>query len=176
MNAVTVKDVYENALLPHQLHAQLSEREGQLLTNEITALLSDSYCIDDTTLKFISPFYTLSDYKTLNLVRNSRGRCAYPLCDKFLNGGSVTAEFSGSMLGFCSGLHYDCNNYILNQLSDDPPIYLRERIHMVSRFDFANMRKQTYQVELFEDYLKKKATEYDMDTINIELDKFRMSY
>lgn len=170
---VTIFDINKYALMPHQTHALLSKREGEMITNTITSMLEDSYCMDSETLKYVARFYTMDDFGRLIFKRNQYGRCGYPLCNQRLSNTSIDLNNCGSLDSYCSELHYDCTNFIITQLSD-MPIYKRDGIHLINRYNLnkVNRENELFQIKLLEEILQEKTTEYDMDNMTDELNKF----
>lgn len=161
--------------MPHQTHAMLSKREGEMITATITSMLEDSYCMDEKTLKYITRFFTMDDWGRLIFKRNSLGRCGYPLCNKMLNNPAIDINNCGSMISYCNGLHYDCTNFVMTQLHEIP-IYRRNGIHLINRYDLnkVNQENEIFQLKLFEEILQEKTTEYDLDMMTDELTKFEL--
>lgn len=178
---VTVDDIIKSALLPHQTHAKLSRREGEMITESITAMLINGYCLDLITLRFMVQFYTREDWQRLIWFRNQNDRCGYPLCKNHLNGELVDLNTLGSLYSYCNSLHMDCDNFIKSQLSE-VPIADRDSIHIVNNIQLQQQlqtqipgqiqQTNPFQIQLLEDIIKDKTTEYNMDEIIDSLNKF----
>lgn len=169
---VTVMDINKYALMPHQTHAMLSRREGEMITDTITSMLANSYCMDSKTLRYITRFYTADDFGNLVFQRNKNGRCGYPICNKWLNTPNIDRNNCGSMVSYCNGLHYDCTNFVMTQLKEIP-IYRRSAIHLINNYDLNVMNRgnDMFDIQLFEEILQEKTTEYDLDMMTDELMK-----
>lgn len=172
---VTVFDINKYALMPHQTHAIISKREGEMITNTITSMLEESYCMDFETLNYITRFYTMDDFGKLIFKRNQHNRCGYPLCKQLLSNTSIGLNNCGSLDSYCGESHYDYTNFIISQLYDIP-IYKRGDIHLINRYDLNKVNRENdfFQIKLLEEILQEKNTEYDLDKMTDELNNFEL--
>lgn len=172
---VTIFDINKYALMPHQTHALLSKREGEMITNSITSMVEDSYCMDQQTLKYMTRFYTMDDFGRLIFKRNQHGRCGYPLCNQLLSNISIGSHNCGSLDSYCSESHLDYTNFIITQLYDIP-IYKRDGIHLINRYDLNKVNKENnlFRIKLLEEIFQEKNTEYELDKMTDELNHFAL--
>ncbi|EDO16280.1 hypothetical protein Kpol_1053p17 [Vanderwaltozyma polyspora DSM 70294] len=174
---ISIEDIQEKALKPHQMHRQLSIRETEMISLGLLEMLCDSDCQDEKTLKYLAKFLTPELYEDLIDERNLNKKCGYPLCDraperirdpfsidintrKFLWENNPYAYLST----YCSKLHFKCSQFYQMQLSEDA-LFSRTGIHLYTTTSGSNPGipdDSKYHVTLFEELLREKASEDDI--------------
>lgn len=183
---VSINIIQERVLNSHQNHRQLSIHESEMLVLDLIELLCDTCCQDENTLRYLAKLITPSNYHELIIERNLVHKCGYPLCNrspernrdpysvnsktnKFLNDNNPYDYLSK----FCSRDHYKCSQFYQIQLSDDE-LFSRTAIHLIT--DTLNNNKNTneqYNVILFEDLAKEKASDVTDDDIKFVISNLK---
>ncbi|CCD22528.1 putative protein-serine/threonine phosphatase NDAI_0A03710 [Naumovozyma dairenensis CBS 421] len=170
---VTIKLIQEAVLRPHQMHQQLAGYDADTIVYQLITLLINSNCIDETTLKYITRFFTPETFQMLVLQRINNKRCGYPLCDKPVSHINHSDAFSlintktSYFNKFCSDLHMKSTSFLQAQLLTTP---LRERvgIHLISNYDIDKFQRENIMynnIVLFEEYIREKTLDQDLDSI-----------
>ncbi|CCD23337.1 RNA polymerase II subunit B1 CTD phosphatase RTR1 NDAI_0B03020 [Naumovozyma dairenensis CBS 421] len=190
----TIETIQKVALGPYQRHRQLSMNEAEMLSLEVISLLCDSYCADETTLKYTAKLITPDIYMNLIDERNLNKRCGYPLCNKSperlrdpFSIDEVTKKFLWEnnpyayLSRFCSKFHFRCSQFYQLQLSNEA-LFSRTGIHLINNHiydkdgediitSFNSPINERYNVVLFEEFLREKATEEDIKSLVAGLKK-----
>lgn len=165
-------------LKPFQQHRQLSIREGEVLSLEVLTLLCDDYCEDEETLKYLARLLTPEIYADLVDERNLNHRCGYPLCDGAperirdpFSIDQVTKQFLWEnnpyayLSKYCNKFHFRCSQFYQVQLSEEA-MFARTGAHLIE--DTVDMKKtqdDKFNVTLFEELLREKASEEDIKSL-----------
>lgn len=137
----TIKDIELTILKPYEKHKQLSINESESLLLDLLELLSQTYCKNKQTLKYIGKFLTKKTYNYLIEERNLNKQCGYPSCQKTqarvrdLYSNHTATEFLRQhnpydyLTRFCSKFHHMCSKVYELQLSDES-LFGREGVHL----------------------------------------------
>lgn len=171
-------------LRPFQQHRQLSIKEGEVVSLEVLTLLCDDFCEDEATLKYLARLMTPEIYADLVDERNLNQRCGYPLCsgaperirDPFALD-QVTKQFLWEnnpyayLSKYCSKFHFRCSQFYQIQLSEEA-LFARTGVHLIEDTDdMKRSQDSKFNVTLFEELLREKASEEDIKTLVAGLKK-----
>lgn len=144
-----------------------------------TSLLSDSYCLDELTLKYVMQFFDHNAYRNLLAARNANHRCGYPLCSNQLQRDGTSHHHHHHQYGknsyalqaqFCGDYHSDCSGYLEAQLPDQ----LQYRLNFISLNNCIPATEYTSGVIPLEEVLRGRKTAYDIDSIVDDMKSFNI--
>lgn len=143
-----------------QANNPLTESNRISMINEVIASISDSYCVDEATFKYILRFMTLTDYMNFVLARNSKGRCAYALCQEYLTSTNQSIDDGAK---YCSPKHMDYSRYVQTQLSSS--IEENNQRYQYHAANLVSSDRNVHDIILFEELLRNAKTEQDIDLL-----------
>ncbi|QLQ79580.1 hypothetical protein HG537_0C02270 [Torulaspora globosa] len=174
----SLEDIQNIVLSPFQNHRQLSMREAETLSLELVGILCDSYCKNGDTLKYVARFLTQDTYQDILDERNLNKMCGYPMCAKAPE--RVRDPFSISdntrkflwennpyayLSTYCSKFHFRCSQFYQVQLSDEA-LFARTGVHLIAQSAPEEAKiADKYQITLFEELLREKASEDDVKSL-----------
>lgn len=165
MQIITITFIRNVILLSHQLHEQLSLAEARMIDSAVVSVLTESYCEDEQTLKYLARLLSPMSYMDIIRARTGNKICGYPLCHERAAENSFNGFSTYSM--YCSNFHSKCSLYLMRQLSQTP-LHERVGVHLTS---YTNLDLvDTYSVRLLEEFVVNKTP---IDTVNSLITSFK---
>lgn len=180
----SIDDIQNLALKAFQKHRQLSMREAEVISLELIDLLCDSHCEDETALKYLARLLTPGSYQDLLDERNLNKKCGYPMCNRQperlrdpFSMDDTTKRFLWEnnpyayLSIYCSRFHFRCSQFYEVQLSDEA-LFARTGVHLLENTpEEKQLIDEKYDVKLFEELLREKASEDDIKSLIAGLKK-----
>ena len=153
MSVISIPLIQKEILQPHQLHEQLSLFEAQMVESAIVSMLSESFCKNEQTLKYLARLLSPMSYLDIINARSGNKICGYPLCHE-----RISENLSDGLLTYsiyCSKFHSKCSLYLIRQL---PQIPLNERSGVHSTSYYNPSFNDVYNVDLLEELIRNRIS------------------
>lgn len=144
----------------------LCTADSSAIVSQFIKTLTTSYCIDIDTFKTVLLLLNNSDYDLLVRERCRNGICGYPLCNVNIPAPNRLIPFTW----YCNDYHFDCSQFVLTQLRKFP-IY---DVSLLQKDLTDGGLANTASITLFEEYLRDKVWDNDMDSVTTSMNMFRM--
>ncbi|AJU89261.1 BFH_collapsed_G0009280.mRNA.1.CDS.1 [Saccharomyces cerevisiae] len=165
MQIITTTFIQNVILGSHQLHEQLSIVEARMIESAIVSMLTESFCENEQTLKYLARLLSPMSYMDVINARRGKKICGYPLCYKSAAENSSDGFFIHSM--YCNNYHSKCSLYLMRQLSQTP-LHERRGVHLTS---YINLEfDDIYSVSLLEELV---GSEVPIDTVKSLITSFK---
>ncbi|CAI4055214.1 hypothetical protein SUVC_02G1960 [Saccharomyces uvarum] len=153
MSVISIPLIQNEILQAHQLHEQLSLFEAQMVESAIVSMLSESFCNNEQTLKYLARLLSPTSYLDIINARSGNKICGYPLChertSENLSNGILTYSI------YCSKFHSRCSLYLMRQLPQ-VPLYERSGVHSTSYYNPS--LNDVYNVDLLEESIRNRIS------------------
>lgn len=144
----------------------LGSPDSSDIVNEFMKTLTYSYCIDSETFKTVLLFLNNTDYDSLVRERCHHNICGYPLCKMAISTPNRLIPFTW----YCNDYHFDCSQFVLTQLRTFP-LY---DISLLGKDMISGGLSNTTSVTLFEEYIRDKVLDNDVDSVTSSMNMFKM--
>ncbi|CAI4056520.1 hypothetical protein SUVZ_02G1950 [Saccharomyces uvarum] len=153
MSVISIPFIQKEILQAHQLHEQLSLFEAQMVESAIVSMLSESFCKNEETLKYLARLLSPTSYLDIINARSGNKICGYPLCHERTSENLSNGLFTYSI--YCSKFHSRCSLYLMRQLSQVP---LNERLGVHSTSYYNPSLNDVYNVDLLEELIRNRIS------------------